>query len=166
MNGLQRASRAALALVFVLTLSGCLPTIGGAVGGGSDGGGQSGGGAGEQEVMVDGDTVEVDPAPGIPSLTEIPADFPRDAVPVIDGGVSLAVDLAPGWMLMIRVADPAAGFAEAAGRLTDAGFAVVAEQATGSSPVGSYTSAEYDVQLTSSEDAEGPVVVYIVTLRG
>jgi hypothetical protein len=62
------------------------------------------------------------PQPGTGEIG-LPATFPSDEVPLIEGDLLFAQDLGTGWSVYVARDDFLGGYEEAAGLLTDAGFA-------------------------------------------
>jgi hypothetical protein len=130
-----------------LTLTGCfgvpgLPNLGGS---GGDGDSTT-----EDEIVegiVEGSQDGVDYEAGA-----LPADFPVDAVPLVDGDIDAAVSISDGqaWTVTMTVADQAT--AESADDLLQsAGF---------SDETGFWETDEYLVLVVTQQDDEGDWVVY------
>jgi hypothetical protein len=129
---------AVAALVTVLALTGCgAPAP-------SGGGGDGGGGAATSGPA---------PADGGDGAPVIPATFPAD-VPLIDGDVVYGQDLGTGWVVYIHRDDFLAGYDEAKGLLTGAGFAgdTVNQDETGA--FGQFTNDTYTVNLSAGDGAD------------
>jgi hypothetical protein len=90
------------------------------------------------------------PAPAI----TLPATFPAADVPLIEGEIVYAQDLGTGWVVYVHRDDFNAGYEEAKGLLTGAGFAgdTVNQDDTGS--FGQFTSDAYTVNLSSGDGAD------------
>jgi hypothetical protein len=154
MRGLTAAAVAALAAVLILT--GCsAPT--------STGGGNTGdnGAATSGPAPADGGGTGGEPV--------IPATFPADEVPLIEGDVAYAQDLGTGWVVYIHRDDFLAGYDEAKGLLTGAGFSgdTINQDDTGA--VGQFTTATLTVNLSAGDGADlgvGPSVGYTVVKNG
>jgi ABC-type phosphate transport system substrate-binding protein len=151
----MRAPHAVGALsVAVLLLTGC------AAGGGSD-------------------VPSSDPAPtedagtgtgsdtGLGGATEVPENFPRDDVPLLDGEVVYVQDLGTGWVVAFASDDPVADYAVARDLLVGAGFETVLDQAQGDQAGGQFRTAGYTVNLSAADDPTlGPAVSYTVVIAG
>jgi hypothetical protein len=99
----------------------------------------------------------------------LPATFPSDEVPLIEGDLLFAQDLGTGWSVYVARDDFLGGYEEAAGLLTGAGFAggMVNQDATGA--FGNFTSDAYTVNLQAGDFADlgiGPSVGYTVVKQG
>jgi hypothetical protein len=95
----------------------------------------------------------------------LPPTFPTGDVPLIEGDIAYAQDLGTGWVVYIHRDDFNAGYEEAKGLLTGAGFAgdTVNQDDTGA--FGQFTSDAYTVNLSSGDGADlgvGPSVGYTV----
>ncbi len=108
------------------------------------------------------------PAPdsGTDGEVAIPATFPLDEVPLIDGDPVFAVDLGTGWTLIFPRDDFAEGYGEAALLLEGAGFSTVANNASSEGTFGQFTTEKYTVNLTATTDPTyGRSVSYVVVLN-
>ena len=104
---------------------------------------------------------------GTSSDVAIPATFPRDDVPLVDGTPVFAVDLGTGWTVILASGDPAAGYADAKGLLEGAGFTAAVDTTTDDGSFGQFTSDEYTVNLTATDDPTyGDSVSYTVVITG
>lgn len=161
-----------VALAASMVLTGCsIAPSGGATGGGTGGAGQSGqAGGGETSTDSTTETTDDSASPGdvdLDGLGELPANFPRDEVPIIDNPVEIGVDLGTGWSVLMKVDDFEAAFADATTRLKGAGFEAVVEQISDAGGVGVFQNEKYQVQLSASNSTDnGPVLTYVVVLRG
>ncbi|MGE3194557.1 MAG: hypothetical protein AB7K08_13945 [Microbacteriaceae bacterium] len=112
------------------------------------------------------------PGPSTGSGTDeiaLPATFPRDEVPLIEGDLVFAQDLGTGWSVYVARDDFLGGYDEAVGLLTDAGFTggTVNQDATGA--FGNFTSDAYTVNLQAGDFTDlgiGPSVGYTVVTQG
>lgn len=96
----------------------------------------------------------------------IPATFPLDEVPLIDGDPVFAVDLGTGWTVIFPREDFAEGYGEAALLLDGVGFTAVANSASPEGTFGQFTTDTYTVNLTATTDPTyGPSVSYVVVLN-
>lgn len=143
---------AAIAVALTGALAGCSGTpldniVGGAVGGAVDRAIEEAVG-GDVDISTDG---------------QVPSGFP-ESVPLVDGTViGGAAGGGAGWTVVIQP-DSVDRFAEAQTALEGAGFTTNASNADAASAFGSFSGAEYNVQLTFATDTEGLVTaVYIVT---
>ena len=98
----------------------------------------------------------------------LPDTFPAD-VPLIEGDLAYVQDLGTGWVVYIHRDDFLAGYEEAKGLLTAAGFAgdTVNQDDTGA--VGQFTSDAYTVNLSAGDGSDlgvGPSVGYTVVKNG
>jgi hypothetical protein len=130
-----------------LTLTGCfggpgLPNSGGP-------GGDPGSDTDDElvEDIVEGSDDGIDFESGA-----LPADFPVDAVPLVDGDIQAAVSVSDGqaWTVTMTVADQATA-ESAEGLLEAAGF---------SNETGFWQTDEYLVLVVTQQDDEGAWVVY------
>jgi hypothetical protein len=97
----------------------------------------------------------------------MPADFPSE-IPLVDGELVEAAGLGTGWVLLFRVDDANAGFAEAADALAGAGFTEDARNASETEGFAQYSSDAYTVQLSSNVEypGYGNAVAYTVVKLG
>lgn len=113
----------------------------------------------ETSTSVPGD-IDLDQLQGVPET------FPPD-VPIISGDVPVGVDLGTGWSVVVQVDDIAQAYAEASGKLTDAGFEVIQDGTSDDGSFGAFQNDKYQVQVTASKTADyGPAVAYVVVLNG
>ena len=106
--------------------------------------------------------------PGTGEAT-LPATFPTDQVPLIEGDIAYAQDLGTGWVVYIHRDDFLGGYDEAKGLLTGAGFAgdTINQDDTGA--VGQFTSDLLTVNLSAGDGSDlgvGPSVGYTVVKNG
>ncbi|MEO8261782.1 MAG: hypothetical protein ABI566_04360 [Pseudolysinimonas sp.] len=151
------AALAAAALLASLVLTGC-----GAPSGGGSTGDNGAATSGPADEGTDGDSSD---GSGLEGQTTLPATYPSADVPLIEGDVVYAQDLGTGWVVYIARDDFNAGYDEAKGLLTGAGFAgdTVNQDDTGA--FGQFTSDAYTVNLSSGDGADlgvGPSVGYTV----
>ena len=152
---MKTAAVAAAMLVAALTLTGCggpgSPTVGE---------------TGENGAATSGPADEgSDAGDGLGGETTVPATYPADDVPLIEGDVAYAQDLGTGWVVYIHRDDFLGGFDEAKGLLTGAGFAGDTVNATDTEAFGQFTSDTYTVNLSAGDGADlgvGPSVGYTV----
>lgn len=149
---------AAATLVAVLALTGCGAPTGPAPANTGDNGAATSGPA-----DPGGGT---DPGTGEATL---PATFPTDQVPLIEGDIVYAQDLGTGWVVYIARDDFLGGYGEAKDLLTGAGFAgdTINQDDTGA--VGQFTSDLLTVNLSAGDGADlgvGPSVGYTVVKNG
>jgi hypothetical protein len=110
------------------------------------------------------------PAPeGGTDEISLPATFPSDDVPLIEGDLLFAQDLGTGWSVYVARDDFLGGYEEATGLLTGAGFTggTVNQDDTGA--FGNFTSDAYTVNLQAGDFADlgiGPSVGYTVVKAG
>ena len=152
-----------LVLAASLALTGCSGAFGGGGAGGTGGNGQSGTSDGSDEG-----TTSTDPGTdaGLEGYEGKPSTFPGD-VPIIDGDVPFGVDLGTGWTVIVATDDLGAAYADAAARLTGAGFASQVSSTTDDGSFGSFENDKYTVQVTATDTADyGPSVTYLVVLKG
>jgi hypothetical protein len=98
----------------------------------------------------------------------LPATFPTGDVPLIEGDLVYAQDLGTGWVVYIHRDDFNAGYEEAKGLLTSAGFSgdTINQDDTGST--GQFSNASYTVNLSAGDGADlgvGLSVGYTVVKR-
>jgi len=147
----KTAAAAAALLLAALTLTGC---------GGP--GSPAPANTGENGAATSG---PADPGDGLGGETTVPATYPADDVPLIEGDVVYAQDLGTGWVVYIHRDDFLGGFDEAKGLLTGAGFAGDTVSATDSEAFGQFTTDTYTVNLSAGDGADlgvGPSVGYTV----
>ena len=152
-----------LGLAASLALTGCFasPSV---TGGGTGGSGQSGQGDG-----TDGGTTTTSP----PEQTDrgdfagLPAGFPSDEIPLIEGEVVFGMDLGTGWTAVVAVDDLTTGFQDASQRLKTAGYTALAESVSADGAFGAFENDTYQVQVTASENPDyGLTVTYLAVLLG
>jgi hypothetical protein len=147
------AGIAAAVLVASIALTGCgspIPSGGGNTG---ENGAATSGPA--DEGTDGGDTGEA----------TLPATFPSDDVPLIEGDIAYSQDLGTGWVIYIHRDDFNAGYEEAKGLLIDAGFAGDTANQDDTGAFGQFTTDAYTVNLSSGDGADlgvGPSVGYTV----
>ncbi|CAN5181309.1 hypothetical protein BH11ACT3_BH11ACT3_02550 [soil metagenome] len=96
----------------------------------------------------------------------IPPTFPKD-VPIIEGDVVFSADLGTGWILWLARDDFNAGYDEAKGLLTEAGYAGETAAQADEGSVGQFTTDMYTITLTAGDDPDyGKAVGYTVVLNG
>lgn len=170
-----RATRVALALIVSLALAPALLT---GCGGDDNSGNQAGDNSGDVDVDHDPGSGELTVSSSEGTYTvgdHLPAGFPVDDIPVIDGRVVSAVADADtgggkgGFVVMMQAdTDSDTAMADALGLLTDAGFVAVAgspTEGTGMLGARQLTLAPYTVLLTViPADAETSTVQYIVQI--
>jgi hypothetical protein len=101
-----------------------------------------------------------------PNAYVIPATFPKD-VPIIEGDVVFSADLGTGWLLWLARDDFNAGYEEAKGMLTDAGYTGDTAAQADEGSVGQFANDKYTITLTSGDDSTyGKAVSYTVVLNG
>ena len=149
------AGISAAVLVAALALTGCAAPAGPAPANTGDNGAATSGPA-------DGGA---DPGTGEATL---PATFPTDQVPLIEGDLVYAQDLGTGWVVYIHRDDFLGGYDEAKGLLTGAGFAgdTINQDDTGA--VGQFASDTLTVNLSAGDGSDlgvGPSVGYTVAQR-
>ncbi|HWH97963.1 MAG TPA: hypothetical protein VNS80_06310 [Pseudolysinimonas sp.] len=121
------------------------------------------GGTAEHESAAPTSTVDDS---GSGQEVEIPASFPSDEVPLIDGTPLFAVDLGTGWSVIFARDDFIDGFDEAALLLEGAGFTAVANSESSDGNFGQFTTEKYTVNLTATiAPTYGPSVAYLVALN-
>lgn len=152
---------AGLAIAASAILTGCsIAPSGTATGGGTGGSGESG--------QTDGGTTTTDPGTdtSLDDYQGAPATFPTD-VPIIDGDIAFGIDLGTGWTVVIPVDDLAAGYADASGKLTAAGFTAQVDSTSPEGSIGVFTNDTYQINVTASATADyGDAVTYVVVVRG
>lgn len=153
----MRAAAIATALAVALALTGCsAPTIsGGTGGGGGSGGGTSGDGSdpavGTGSGSGSGDDTGAGNG-GTPITGRLPADWPADVV-VPEGEIVQSASLGEaGWLALIDVEDPNAGFTESTSAIKIAGYSVVSEVITDHGSVGIYENDQLQVQIAVTAD--------------
>ncbi|CAN5384610.1 hypothetical protein BH09ACT4_BH09ACT4_05090 [soil metagenome] len=116
-----------------------------------------------------GGATSAPPAPGdggsLGGELAIPDTFPTSEVPLIEGDVAYAQDLGTGWVVYIHRDDFLAGYEEAKGLLTGAGFAGDTVNQTDAGAVGQFTTDTYTVNLSAGDGTDlgvGPSVGYTV----
>ena len=84
----------------------------------------------------------------------LPATFPAAYVPLIEGDLVYAQDLGTGWVVYIHRDDYNAGYEEAKGLLTGAGFSgdTINQDDTGST--GQFSNESYTVNLSAGDGAD------------
>jgi hypothetical protein len=84
----------------------------------------------------------------------LPATFPTADVPLIEGDLAYAQDLGTGWVVYIHRDDYNAGYEEAKGLLTGAGFSgdTINQDDTGST--GQFSNESYTVNLSAGDGAD------------
>jgi hypothetical protein len=98
--------------------------------------------------------------------TTMPEEFPAE-VPVIAGeiatGGSLGTSENKSWSVVIKVADLAAAFDEATGKLLAAGFTTDFDASAAGASTGVFSSAKYSVMLAATAIGSEKNVSYVVT---
>lgn len=154
---------AAVALGAALILTGCGAPA--ANTGGGDAPAASDPATQPSDSSSDGSTTDTD---GVDGQNTIPAAFPKDDIPMIEGDVAYGTDLGTGWVVYLYRDDYLDAFDQAAQLLTDKGFTPgdAAGDATGKFQ--QFTSDKYIVNLSAQDDANsfGKVVCYQVVLNG
>ncbi|MEO5920966.1 MAG: hypothetical protein ABIQ01_07470 [Pseudolysinimonas sp.] len=161
MSGGMRFSRLGVALVAIAllpaVLTGCsLPGGGGQTG---DNGAATSGPAPDESTGTDDAT---------DGEFTIPATFPADEVPLIEGDVAYSQDLGTGWVVYIHRDDFLGGYDEAKGLLTGAGFSGDTVNQDDTQAFGQFTTDKYTVNLTAGDGADlgvGPSVAYTVVVN-
>lgn len=98
----------------------------------------------------------------------IPATFPTDEVPLIEGDVAVAQDLGTGWVVYIHRDDFLGGYEEAKDLLTGAGFAGDTVEQNDTGAFGQFTTEKYTVNLQAGDFADvgaGLSVGYMVVKK-
>lgn len=172
----MKRATAVVALIVALALAGCSTP---APSGGTDGGGGSGGtsgrpggsdggpdsGSGTDGGSDDGGTGD-DSGAG-PVAGRLPQGWP-DSVKVPEGEIIQGIGMGgAGWLALIAVADPMVAYAESSASLQAAGYTVVSEADNGTSAVGIYENAEYQVQVAVAPSEEAAWnMSYTITTKG
>jgi hypothetical protein len=124
----------------------------------------SGGNTGDNGAATSGPA----PADGGDTGTDelsVPATYPQDDVPLIEGDVVFAQDLGTGWTIYIARDDFLGGYEEAKGLLTGAGFSGDTVNSDDTGAFGQFTTDAYTVNLQAGDFADlgvGPSVGYTV----
>jgi hypothetical protein len=99
--------------------------------------------------------------------TTLPATFPVDDVPLIEGDIAYAIDLGTGWTVYIYRDDFLGGYEEAKGLLLDAGFTGDTIGQDDAGAFGQFTDDGYTVNLQGADDGSfGATVAYTVVKKG
>jgi hypothetical protein len=99
----------------------------------------------------------------------LPDTFPTDQVPLIEGDLAYSQDLGTGWVVYIHRDDFLAGYEEAKGLLTGAGFTGDTINQTDAGAVGQFTTDLLTVNLSAGDGTDlgvGPSVGYTVVKNG
>lgn len=147
---------AAVGVLAVLLLSGC-----------GLGGSPAPANTGDNGAATSGPAPEDDG--GTSGEITLPATYPSDDVPLIEGDLLFAQDLGTGWSVYVARDDFLGGYEEAKGLLTGAGFTgdTVNQDDTGA--FGQFQSDAYTVNLQGGDFADlgiGPSVGYTVVKKG
>jgi hypothetical protein len=96
----------------------------------------------------------------------LPDGFPTE-VPTISGDIKVSGSLGVGadkvWTVSIAVADLAAGFEEATGKLLAAGFTSDFDASADGASTGIFTNATYTAMVTATNDGTNNTVTYVVS---
>lgn len=152
-----------LGLAASFALTGCFasPSV---TGGGTGGSGQSGQGDG-----TDGGTTTTTPPEqtDLGDFAGLPAGFPTDEIPLIEGEVVFGMDLGTGWTAVVAVDNLTTGFQDASQRLKTAGYTALAESVSADGAFGAFENDTYQVQVTASDNPDyGLTVTYLAVLLG
>jgi len=101
--------------------------------------------------------------------TTLPATFPSDEVPLIEGDIAYSHDLGTGWVVYIHREDFLDGYDEAKDLLTGAGFAGDTINKDDTGAVGQFTSNTLTVNVSAGDGTDlgvGPSVGYTVVKNG
>jgi hypothetical protein len=99
----------------------------------------------------------------------LPATFPTDQVPLIEGDLSYAQDLGTGWVVYVHRDDFLGGYDEAAGLLDGAGFTGDTINRDDTGATGQWVSDLLTVNLSAGDGTDlgvGPSVGYTVVKNG
>jgi hypothetical protein len=99
----------------------------------------------------------------------LPATFPTDQVPLIEGDLAYSQDLGTGWVVYIHRDDFLGGYEEAKNLLTDAGFSGETINQDDTGAVGQFTTDLLTVNLSAGDGSDlgvGPSVGYTVVKNG
>jgi hypothetical protein len=141
-------------LVIALALTGCAAAGGGGGETGDDGAATSGPAPTEEQSGGE--------------LT-LPATFPTDQVPLIEGDLAYSQDLGTGWVVYIHRDDFLGGYEEAKNLLTEAGFSGETINQDDTGAVGQFTTDLLTVNLSAGDGSDlgvGPSVGYTVVKNG
>jgi hypothetical protein len=121
------------------------------------------------DADIDGTNINIEGTDFNVTTGELPKNFPVDEVPVVDGGIleGSYTKASKTWTTTIEVGpaggDKQAAYDEAAAKLTDAGATEVqAPVDNGTGIIGTYTSASYTINLTST-DSNRIIINYVVS---
>ncbi len=113
-----------------------------------------------------GSAPSAEPGEALQTLSDdgLPADFPRDRLPLIEGDVASAVQ-EDGWTVAVLTdASPAAAVADAVGRLEQAGWTAQTDLAGDPPPVQVLSNGSDQAIITTEQTDDQTLVTYAADL--
>lgn len=119
---------------------------------------------GDADVDIDGDKVKIETSDGTveAGTGNLPAGYPEDEVPLVDGEVVLGIAAEGGWQVTIKYDGSPEDAIEAAGSALEAAGVAKDPDSTGLANSGLYAGNGYEVMVSASDAGDGTAVSYFV----
>lgn len=118
------------------------------------------------DVDINDDEVSIESSDGSVTIgkDQLPADFPADEIPLVDGKIQVAMAADEGWTISLEVDGAAdAAMQEAVDKLKAAGFSTT--EGMEAQSMAMLENDAYSVMVTSSGDTGTNIVGYFVSKR-